>query len=103
LGILLVVLLGMHLLANHWFAPQGLLEYEGVIRYLDLPGIAWMEFIFLVVVTIHCLLGIHSILLDLNFALSINKSLTWILVVIGALTILYGFRLTWVVAAMGGR
>lgn len=66
LGVMLIILLAIHLIVNHWVAPQGLLRHADVIRYYDIPGIAWMELIFLVVVTIHCLLGLHSILLDLN-------------------------------------
>ena len=100
LGILLVVLLGVHLIANHWIAPQGLLGYEDVIRYFNVPGIAWMELLFLIVVTAHCLLGIHGILLDLNPSPRLKALIKWILIAIGMTAILYGFRLTWLIAVL---
>src|SRR5688572_14294078 len=47
LGIMLVILLTIHLIVNHWAAPHGLLTYGDVVRYYDIPGIAWMEAAFL--------------------------------------------------------
>jgi succinate dehydrogenase / fumarate reductase membrane anchor subunit len=98
LGIALILLLGIHLIVNHWAAPQGLLSHADVVQYYDLPGIAWMEAIFLIVVTVHCGLGLHSILLDLNLRLGITRAATWLLLLAGATAILYGIWLTWTVA-----
>jgi succinate dehydrogenase hydrophobic anchor subunit len=100
LGILLVVLLSVHLIANHWVAPQGLLSHADVVRYYDVPGIALMEILFLVVVTAHCLLGLHSILLDTNLSSYLKIALTWLLVVLGIVIVIYGIRLTWTVVNM---
>jgi succinate dehydrogenase hydrophobic anchor subunit len=100
LGIMLVILLGVHLIANHWIAPQGLLGYEDVIRYFNVPGIAPMELSFLIVVTAYCLLGIYSILLDLNLSSRIKTFCKWLLIVIGVTTVLYGVRLTWLITAL---
>jgi len=100
LGILLVILLGTHIIVNHWVAPQGLLSHADVIRYYKVPGIAWMEIFFLIVVTAHCLLGLHSILFDLNLPSNIKTGLTWLLIILGATIVLYGIRLTWTVATM---
>ena len=100
LGILLIVLLSIHLLVNHWIAPQGLLSHADVVRYYDVPGIALMEILFLVIVTSHCLLGLHSILLDMNLSSNIKIALTWLLVVLGITVVIYGTRLIWAVAAM---
>ena len=100
LGILLIVLLSVHLLVNHWIAPQGLLSHADVVRYYDVPGIALMEILFLVIVTSHCLLGLHSILLDMNLSSNIKIALTWLLVVLGITVVIYGTRLIWAVAAM---
>jgi succinate dehydrogenase hydrophobic anchor subunit len=66
LGATLVILLGVHLIVNHWVAPQGLLTHADVVNYYAIPGIAWMEAAFLTLVTAHCLLGLQSILIDLN-------------------------------------
>ena len=99
LGIMLVVLLSIHLIVNHWAAPQGLLTYADVVRYYDTPGIAWMEAAFLVVVTVHCLLGLHSILLDLNLSARITRIATRLLSFVGLTTILYGIWLTRTIAS----
>ncbi len=77
LGILLVILLGVHLIVNHLVAPQGLLSHADVVCYYDVPGIALMEILLLAVVTAHCLLGLHSILLDLNLPPKLTTALTW--------------------------
>jgi succinate dehydrogenase hydrophobic anchor subunit len=94
-GVLLVVLLGVHLIVNHWVAPGGLLTYEDVIRYYDIPGIAWMEIIFLIVVTAHCLTGLHAILLDMAPSSPVEKLITSTLVVMGFVIVVYGVWLIW--------
>lgn len=98
LGTMLVILLGIHLIVNHWAAPQGLLTYADVVHYYDIPGIAWMETAFLTVVTAHCLLGLHSILVDLNIRPRITSIVTWLFVLAGVGTILYGLWLIRVIA-----
>jgi succinate dehydrogenase/fumarate reductase cytochrome b subunit len=95
LGVLLVVLLGVHLIVNHWVAPEGLLRYADIIRYYGVPGIAWMEIIFLIVVTAHCLMGMHAILLDLRLSTRAMRSLTWMLFTAGSIIVMYGAWLTW--------
>ena len=94
LGSLLVILLAIHLIVNPWAAPHGLLTYADVIRYYDIPGIAWMEAAFLIVVTVHCLLGLHSILLDLNMSARVTRVATWLLTFVGLTAIVYGAWLT---------
>jgi succinate dehydrogenase hydrophobic anchor subunit len=94
LGILLVILLAIHLIVNHWAAPHGLLTYTDVVRYYDIPGVAWMEAIFLIVVTVHCLLGLHSILLDLNLSAGATRIATSLLTCAGLTAIAYGVWLT---------
>jgi succinate dehydrogenase hydrophobic anchor subunit len=93
LGILLVLLVSIHLIVNHWVAPQGLLTYADIIRYYDFPGIAMMEAIFLIVVTSHCILGLHGILLDINLSPNVTRAGTRILIALGATTIFYGIWL----------
>ena len=98
LGTMLVILLGIHLIVNHWAAPQGLLTYADVVHYYDIPGIVWMEAAFLTVVTTHCLLGLHSILVDLNLGPRITSIVTWLFVLAGVGTILYGLWLIRMIA-----
>lgn len=59
-----------------------------------------METLFLVVVTIHCLIGVHAILLDLSLTAKTITVLTWMLVVLGLVIIASGIRLTWIVASL---
>jgi succinate dehydrogenase hydrophobic anchor subunit len=100
LGILLVVLLAVHLIVNHWVAPQGLLSYADIIGYYDRPGIVWMESIFLIVVILHCLLGLYSILMDLNLRPAITRIFTVLLILSGSAAILYGVWLIRVIEAL---
>jgi len=100
LGILLIFLLSVHLIVNHWVAPQGLLNYADVIGYYKVPGVAWMEIFFLLVVTAHSLLGLQSILFDINLPSNIKTGLTWLLIILGTTIVLYGIRLTWMVATI---
>jgi succinate dehydrogenase hydrophobic anchor subunit len=100
LGVLLIVLLSVHLLVNHWVAPQGLLSQADVVRYYNVPGIALMETVFLFIVTAHCLLGLHCILLDLYLSLNLTSALTWLLIILGISVVIYGTRLIWVVTFM---
>ena len=99
LGVLLVILLGVHLTVNHFAAPQRLLTYADVIRYFDVPEIAWMESAFLVVVTVHGALGLHSILLDLNLPVRATRIGTVILALLCLTAIAYGLWLTQTIVA----
>lgn len=100
LGIALLILLAIHLVVNHWAAPQGLLTYADVIRYYDVAGIAWMELLFLIVVTGHCLLGLQSIVLDLNLRPETTRILTRLLLLAGVITIMYGVWLIRIIVSL---
>ena len=100
LGLLLLLLLGLHLVVNHLAAPQGLLTYADVVRYYRVPGITAMEGLFLVVVTAHCLLGLHSILLDLHPSPRFRRAAVWLLVLLGLAAVGYGL---WLIGVVAGR
>lgn len=93
-GLLIVILLGIHFVINHLVAPEGLLSYADVLSYYQVWFVPLMEIIFLVVVITHALVGVRSILLDLNLSAQLVKGITWILLMIGAGGILYGI---WIV------
>ena len=65
-GLFIVVLLGVHFIVNHLVAPEGLLSYNDVVRYYTNPIVPVMEIAFLIFVISHALVGLRSILLDLN-------------------------------------
>ena len=99
-GLVIVILLGVHFIVNHVVAPGGLLSYADVVRYYQVPGIGLMEIAFLAFVVSHALIGLRSILLDLNLSARLIQAANWILLGIGAGAILYG---TWLVIVIQSR
>ena len=100
-GLLIVVLLGVHFIVNHLVAPEGLLTYQEVVRYYTHPIVPIMEIAFLVFVVSHALVGLRSILLDLNPSEKLLKFLDGILVLVGVGAITYGIWLILVIVQRG--
>jgi succinate dehydrogenase hydrophobic anchor subunit len=96
-GVSLVILLGLHFIANHFIAKGGLRNFADVVAYLRSPIILVLEVLFLVVVAAHALLGVRAILLDFGLSDRAEKRLSQALTVIGVLTVGYGLWLTWVI------
>ena len=96
-GIALLLLLGLHFIANHFIAKGGLRDFADVVSYLRNPVILVFEVLFLVVVTIHAMLGVRSIVLDFGISDRAEKRLAQALTVVGVLTVGYGLWLTWVI------
>ncbi len=92
-GLLIVVLLGVHFVVNHLVAPTGLLTYDDVIRYYQTPIVPIMEIVFLVFVVSHALVGLRSILLDLNPSNQILKMIDIFFLLLGSGSIIYGIWL----------
>ncbi len=95
LGILLILLLGAHWIAQHYLAEGGLRNYAEVAAYLKQPIILALEITFLVVITAHALLGVRAILTDLGLQTHWQRALDATLWLIGLLTVLYGIQLVW--------
>jgi succinate dehydrogenase hydrophobic anchor subunit len=93
-GLLLIALLALHLVANHFVVSGGLQTYQDVIRYLSNPLVLVLENIFLCVVTAHALLGVRAIILDTGFSQKSERLLNWILSGLGVIIILYGLWLS---------
>jgi succinate dehydrogenase hydrophobic anchor subunit len=96
-GVGLVVLLGLHMVANHFIAKGGLRDYAAVVSYLRNPVILTLEVLFLICVTAHALLGVRAIFLDFGMTEGAEKRLTKILNVVGFLTVGYGLIVMWFV------
>ena len=96
-GVGLVILLGLHFIANHFIAKGGLRDFADVVAYLRNPIVLVLELLFLVFVTTHALLGVRAILLDFGFSESSEKVLSRVLTVVAVLTVAYGLWLTWVI------
>ena len=97
-GVALVILLGLHFIANHFIAKGGLRDFADVVAYLRTPIILVLEVLFLVCVTTHALLGVRAILLDFGLSERVDRRLSQGLAVLGVLTVGYGLCLTWVIA-----
>jgi len=93
-GILLVVLIALHWVAQHWVASGGVRSYADVVAYLRRPEILALETAFLVVVTAHALLGVRAILLDLGPDRRARRLLNLGLGTLGLATVGYGLALT---------
>jgi len=96
-GIALVLLLGLHFIANHFIVKGGLRDFADVVSYLRNPIILVLEVLFLVVVTIHAMLGVRAIVMDFGISDRAEKRLGQALTVVGVLTVAYGLWLTWVI------
>ena len=96
-GVGLLILLGLHFIANHFIAKGGLRDFADVVAYLRTPIILVLEVLFLVVVTTHAILGVRAILLDFGLSDRAEKRLSQALTALGVLTVGYGLWLTWVI------
>ncbi len=96
-GALVLVLVTLHMIANHFIVPGGLRDFHDVVEYLRTPIILVLEVAFLVVVTWHGLLGLRAVLFDFGLSPRTERAITWILTVVGIATVAYGLWLTSVV------
>ena len=99
-GLVIVLVLSVHLIVNHYLPKGGLMRYEDVIAYFSNPLVVLMEIIFLVTVVPHALIGVRSIILDLNPSKGSMRWINWILVLVGATAIIYGIWLALTVASL---
>ena len=97
-GVLIFALLIIHLIVNHFVAPEGLLTYADVVAYFQNPLVVVMEGVFLVFVVLHALLGSRSILLDLDPSPGVLRAIDWFLSLFGLAAIVYGLWLLLTVA-----
>ena len=93
-GLLLVLLLGLHLIANHFVVQGGLQDYRDVVNYLTNPAILVLEVLFLVVVTTHALLGIRSVVFDLGLTRQTENAVTLFLTILGIVIVAYAVWLS---------
>ncbi len=92
-GVALLVLLTLHMVAQHFIVPTGLRFYEDVIDWLRNPVMIAAEVAFLVFVTYHALLGVRAVLFDFGFSERTERRITLLLWVVGIVTVVYGVGL----------
>lgn len=92
-GLLLVGLLGLHWVAQHYLASGGLRSFSEVVAYLRNPLALLLELSFLAIVTYHALTGVRAILLDLGPGKRLMQVLDFALFFVSLATVLYGIQL----------
>lgn len=100
-GALLLVLLGLHMVVQHFVVEGGLRDYQQVVEYLSNPFVFLLEVMFLIIVTWHALLGVRAILFDLGLRPATERKVTAILSIVGVITIAYGIWLSATIVAQG--
>ena len=96
-GVLVLGLVTIHMIANHFVVPGGLRDFAQVVAYLSSPVIVALEAAFLIVVTWHAMLGVRAVLFDFGFSERVERMITRGVAVVGVLTVGYGFWLTTVI------
>ena len=100
-GAALLLLLGLHMIAQHFIVPTGLRYYGDVIEWLRNPVMIVLEVTFLVVVTYHALVGVRAILFDFGFSERTERLITNLLWAVGLVTVVYGVALFAVILNAG--
>lgn len=88
-GVFLVVLATVHMVANHFVVPGGLRTYADVVNYIGTPAIFVIETLFLIMVTVHALLGVRAVVLDLSPSERTVRRVDRFLVVLGVVAMIY--------------
>lgn len=96
-GAAVLVLVAVHMIAQHFILPEGLRDYAAVVAWLANPIVVVLEVAFLGSVTWHALQGIRAVLLDLGPSRRVERFISRALAAIGVVTVLYGLWLTGVV------
>ena len=92
-GLLLVFILGAHMIAHHFIVEGGLRDYQQVLAYVANPFVFIIELAFVIFATVHALLGVRAILIDLRPSAGTLRVINWVLIVVGAVAIGYGLWL----------
>ena len=98
---LLLVLLTVHMVAQHFVVSGGLRTYDQVIAWIRNPVVFAVEALLLVCVTWHGIAGIHAVLLDLGLRGRAERIAARVLLDLGVVTILYGLWLLYMLAFRG--
>ena len=100
-GVMLVVLLGLHMVVQHFVVAGGLRNYLQVVQYISNPFVFLLEIAFLIIVTWHALLGVRAVILDLGLTPAGERKVTAILSIVGVIVVAYGIWLSATIVAQG--
>jgi succinate dehydrogenase hydrophobic anchor subunit len=100
-GVLLLILLTVHMVAQHFVVEGGLRTYDQVVAWLRNPVVFTVEALLLVCVTWHGIAGVHAVLLDLGLRGRAERIVARILGDVVVATVLYGLWLLYMIAFRG--
>ena len=100
-GVLLLILLTVHMVAQHFVVEGGLRGYADVVAWIRNPVVFAVEALLLLTVTWHGIAGVHAVLLDLGLRGRTERIVARILGDIAVATVLYGLWLLSMIAFRG--
>jgi succinate dehydrogenase hydrophobic anchor subunit len=100
-GVLLLVLLTVHMVAQHFVVSGGLRTYADVVDWIRNPVVFAVEALLLICVTWHGIAGVHAVLLDVGLRGRTERIVARILGDIALATVLYGLWLLYMIAFRG--
>jgi len=99
-GVLLLVLLTVHMIVQHFVARGGLRSYADVVAWISNPLVFVVEVLFLLTVTWHAIAGVHAVLLDFGLRGRAERIVARVLLDLGVVTVVYG---TWLLATLASK
>jgi succinate dehydrogenase cytochrome b556 subunit len=99
-GALLLFLLGVHIVMQHFVASGGLRDYAQVLSYLANPAVVAVECLFVIVLIWHAMLGLRAVLLDFGPGRRGQALITRGVVALGTVTAGYSF---WLIATLAAK
>jgi len=96
-GGLVLILVTVHMVAQHFVVSTGLRTFTDVIAFLSNPVMLVLEVLFLVVVSWHAVLGLRAVIFDFGLSDRAERAVTRTLYVLWAVTVLYGIWLLYTV------
>ena len=99
-GVLLLVLLTAHMVAQHLVVEGGLRTYDQVVAWIRNPVVFAVEALLLACVTWHGIAGVHAVLLDLGLRGRTERIVAQVLGGVAVATVLYGL---WLLATLALR
>ena len=100
-GLLVIVILIIHFIVNHFIAQNGLLTWADVVNYYQNPIVPIMETAFVALVVSHSLIGLRGIILDMNPSRGVITAVNWLFTAAGVVSVGYGIWLIEVIVSKG--
>lgn len=89
-AVLLLVFLGLHIWALHYAVVGEEIRFDRVSQRLQSPLFIFVDAGLLAVVLYHALNGTRTVLLDFEMGEGTERAITWLLIVVGLATFLFG-------------